>query len=181
MVMIRQSRTKIQQCENLSFSHLEFTHDLGSRVLGQPVSPALPSAAHIACLVGSGWLHSTLSVVLAHPVSCGFCRTITNSPPHPGLSSGTLTSPLDVKLQLLLHDSSCLQNHTTWRLLHVAQFSFHLELQPCPDHSLSTQACLHSLSGEIFPRRVFLDNADLILFAVDFSAPCRICFFVRLH
>lgn len=45
--------------KTLSFSHVEFTHDLlGSKGLGQPVSPTLSSAAHIACLVGSVLLHS---------------------------------------------------------------------------------------------------------------------------
>ena len=45
------------------------THPLlGSPGVSVP-SPALPSAAHTACLLGSGWLHSTAAAVLGgHPM-----------------------------------------------------------------------------------------------------------------
>jgi hypothetical protein len=59
-------------------------------------SPALPSAAHTACLLGSGWLHS-IPTVLGHPMGVAFPKcwglllqlgyTFTNR--SLGLSSGT--------------------------------------------------------------------------------------------
>lgn len=139
--------------KTLSFSHVEFTHDLlGSKGLGQPVSPALSSAAHIACLVGSALLLFPWSSCLQCPVvSIAVEAAPSLMPPHPSLSSGTLTLPLDVRPQLLssmtLHAFKIKPRGDSYMLPSLAS-SWRCSLA---QSSLSTQVIWWSISQKTSP------------------------------